>query len=151
MSSYLFDGPSIGFRDQFKDNFLKPNGPFSWTEVLVDNFLHFDQRSLETLTGLSEKHTFAFHCVNHSVGQEIDLDSDYYSRVKKLVGKFSPKVVSDHLCWNIGKNKKYHDLLPFAFNQKTLFHRISSNFKSSMGFLLRSKTYLIMLSFRTLP
>jgi len=64
----------------------------------------------------------ALHGVGLSIGSTDELDSDYLGRLKTLVDRVEPALVTDHLCWTGVGGRSLYDLLPLPYTRETLDH-----------------------------
>jgi uncharacterized protein (UPF0276 family) len=105
-------GCGIGLRKEHFDTVLgeKPEVPFF--EVISENFLVDGGRPLEVLDRVRRDYSIALHGVSMSLGSAEPLDPGYLRRLKALVDRVEPSVVSDHLCWTGLGGHNSHDLLP---------------------------------------
>lgn len=55
-----------------------------------------------------------------SIGSADGVDRDYLRRLRKLVDRIEPAVVSDHLCWTRVEGFNSHDLLPLPYTREAL-------------------------------
>jgi uncharacterized protein (UPF0276 family) len=112
MKRALPPGCGIGLRKEHFDTVLgeRPEVPFF--EVITENFLVDGGRPLEVLDRIRRDYPIALHGVSMSLGSAEPLDPGYLRRLKALVGRVEPSVVSDHLCWTGVGGHNSHDLLP---------------------------------------
>ena len=118
MKRALPSGCGIGLRKEHFDAVLgqKPAVPFF--EVISENFLVDGGRPLEVLERVRRDYPLAFHGVSMSLGSAEPVDSAYLARLKALVDRFDPAVVSDHLCWTGIGGHNSHDLLPMPLTEE---------------------------------
>ncbi|MGE3975903.1 MAG: DUF692 domain-containing protein, partial [Bdellovibrionales bacterium] len=62
----------------------------------------------------------ALHGVALSIGSDQGLNLDYLKKLKKLVDRVDPLIVSDHLCWSQAPQGSSHDLLPLPMTHESL-------------------------------
>jgi uncharacterized protein (UPF0276 family) len=110
--SLLPAGCGIGLRKEHFETVLggRPRVPFF--EVISENFLVEGGRPLEVLDRVRRDYPIALHGVSMSLGSAEPLDPLYLRRLKALVDRVEPAVVSDHLCWTGLGGHNSHDLLP---------------------------------------
>jgi len=118
MRRALPSGCGIGLRKEHFDVVLaeKPSTPFF--EVVSENFLVDGGRPLDVLEKVRRDYPIAFHGVSMSLGSAEPLSRAYLRRLKALVDRFSPAVVSDHLSWSGLGGHNSHDLLPLPFTEE---------------------------------
>jgi uncharacterized protein (UPF0276 family) len=91
----------------------RPNVP--WFEVISENFMVDGGRPLHVLESVRRDYPVAIHGVSLSPGSAEALDGSYLLRLKRLVARVEPVLVSDHLCWTGLGGHNSHDLLPLPF------------------------------------
>ena len=55
-------------------------------------------------------------------GLNDELDPTYFKRLKNLIVRFEPFIVSDHCCWTRVGGQNFHDLLPLPFTREAAQH-----------------------------
>ena len=118
MSRALPAGCGIGLRKEHFDVVLgeKPAVPFF--EVISENFMVDGGRPLAVLERVRRDYPLAVHGVSLSLGSAEPVDRAYLARLKSLVDRFDPAVVSDHLCWTGIGGHNSHDLLPMPLTEE---------------------------------
>lgn len=74
--------------------------------------------------------------VGLSLGSCDPLDRAHLSKLKALVDRFEPGLVSGHLCCSSVDQRHFHDLLPVPYNAETLRH-VSERIDATQSFLTR--------------
>jgi uncharacterized protein (UPF0276 family) len=118
-------GVGLGIRAKHTHLFLeKPPKSVQWGEVISENYMDwgngFEPRNILQLEKIRQNIPVALHGVSMNLGSADNLDMNYLSRLKKLVDRIQPKVVSDHLCWTGVDGENLHDLMPVPFTEKNL-------------------------------
>ncbi|MGA7992454.1 MAG: DUF692 domain-containing protein [Thermoanaerobaculia bacterium] len=115
-------GCGIGLRKEHFDRVLekKPDVPFF--EVISENFMVEGGRPAYVLDRVRRDYPVALHGVSMNLGSADPLDAAYLSRLKALVDRIQPAVVSDHLCWTGLAGLNSHDLLPLPFTEEAVRH-----------------------------
>jgi hypothetical protein len=90
-----------------------------WFEIHPENFLA-NPHARELLLQLSERYPISVHTVGVSIGSACGIDRDHLSRVRALVDRINPFLVSGHLAWSTHKGEYLNDLLPLPYNEETL-------------------------------
>ena len=120
-------GVGVGLRPAHFDEFLnkKPKG-IAWAEVITENYLASSRgeysRSITVLEKIREQLPIALHGVSLSIGSVDPLNKSYLGRLKDLIKRVDPVVISDHLCWTSVAGQNLHDLLPLPYTQEALSH-----------------------------
>ena len=102
------------------DEFLGGNVPVDFIEVISENFMVDGGRPLHILDRVRTHYPVALHGVSMSIGSADGLDIGYLRRLRSLVDRIDPVVVSDHLCWTRIEGFNSHDLLPLPYTQEAL-------------------------------
>lgn len=98
----------------------KPQTQIDWFEAISENYMDSEGRPLTILQSVRDNYPVALHGVGMSLAACEDLDRDYLSRLKRLIERIDPFLVSDHLCWTGSATHQLHDLLPFPFTPESL-------------------------------
>ena len=122
MRNDALTGCGIGLRKEHFDRVLeeKPDVPFF--EVISENFMVAGGRPLHVLDRVRRDYPVALHGVSMNLGSADALDAAYLARLKALVERIQPAVVSDHLCWTGLTGLNSHDLLPLPFTEAAVRH-----------------------------
>ena len=113
-------GFGLGLRSVHYEDFLAGPVPVDFVEVISENFMLDGGRPLHILDRISENYPVALHGVSMSIGSADGLDRDYLRRLRTLVDRIQPAVVSDHLCWTRIEGFNSHDLLPLPYTAEAL-------------------------------
>ncbi len=95
--------PTIGFLEAHPENYMGEGGA--------------PHRALEKLR---EIYPLAFHGVGLSLVSSEELDKDHLARLKKLVKRYRPALLSEHLAWSSWEGRFFNDLLPVPLTEETL-------------------------------
>ena len=90
-----------------------------WLEVHAENFMCGGPvpRRLERAR---RDLPLAVHGVGLSLGGAGDLDGRHLERLARLVDRFEPALVSEHLAWSVDGGRYLNDLLPLPYTAPTL-------------------------------
>lgn len=91
-----------------------------WFEVHPENYMGDGGPRLAWLTAIREHHPLSLHGVGLSLGGPGPLDRDHLARWKRLVDRFDPVRVSEHLAWSSLNGQYFNDLLPTPMTQTAL-------------------------------
>lgn len=115
----------IGLRQAHVAEVLARRPSQVWFEVHAENYM-YDPRAaaaLDTIRGSSE---IALHGVALSLGSAGGLDTEHLGRLKRLVERWDPFLISEHLAWSAVDGAHLNDLLPLPYTQESL-HVLVSN------------------------
>lgn len=91
-----------------------------WLEIHTENFLVDGGPRLAMLDAVAERYPVSCHSVALSLGSAQGLDVDHLARIRKLVDRIRPVLVSDHLSWSAVDGVHLNDLLPLPYDEPTL-------------------------------
>lgn len=120
MAASPLHGFGLGLRPPHYEEFLEGRVPVDFVEVISENFMLDGGRPLHVLERIRALHPVALHGVSMSIGSADGLDRAYLQRLRKLVDRIEPAVVSDHLCWTRIEGFNSHDLLPLPYTVEAL-------------------------------
>lgn len=75
--------------------------------------LHFLER-------IRQRYPVSLHGVGLSLGSVAALDADHLARLKRLVERIEPGLVSEHLSWSATGGHHLNDLLPLPYTEEAL-------------------------------
>lgn len=113
-----------------------PKTHSNWFEATSENYMNTEGRPLEMLLKIREQYPIALHGVSLSIGSDVLVDYNYLAKLKKLIDRTDPIIVSDHLCWSQIQSETSHDLLPLPFTEESL-SRVVENVNRVQEFLNR--------------
>lgn len=105
----------------------RPSTEVAWFEALTESYLNSRGRPLEMLQFIRQDYPVALHGVSMNIGSPEGLRLDYLQKLRDLIDRVEPFIVSDHLCWTGSAEFNLHDLLPLPFTEdsmETLVHNI---------------------------
>ncbi len=111
-------GCGLGLRAEHYNHILTEKPKADWFEAITENFMDSGGRPLEILTQIRKNYPVALHGVSLSIGSADPLDKRYLERLKILVDRIDPFIVSDHLCWSGVEGESLHDLLPLPLTEE---------------------------------
>src|SRR5580704_15922602 len=93
--------------------------PVGWLEIHPENFLA-NPYATELLLELAREYLISVHTVGVSIGSSGGIDRLHLKRVRALIDKVNPILVSGHLAWSTHAGEYLNDLLPLPYNEETL-------------------------------
>jgi hypothetical protein len=85
---------------------------------------------------LCADYPLSIHCVGLSLGRVGPMDIRHLDKLKILVDRFKPALVSDHLSWGVVDGQYFNDLLPLPYTEEAL-QIVCGNVESVQDFLGR--------------
>ena len=112
----------IGLRAQHVGQVLAERPPVPWFEVHSENYFADGGPALAALDRIRAVYPLSLHGVGMSLGSTDPLDRAHLSKLKRLVERVEPALVSEHLCWSSVNGRHYNDLLPLPYTSEALDH-----------------------------
>lgn len=109
-----------GFKPEHLAEILADQRKVGFFEVHAENYMGDGGAPLAMLERLRADYPIFLHGVAMSIGGEGPLDRDHLNRFKRLVQRFEPSVVSEHLAWSTHDTAFYNDLLPVPYTRAVL-------------------------------
>lgn len=95
--------PNLGFFEVHAENYMGGGGP-----------------PHAQLTKIREDYALSVHGVGLSIGGAAALDPDHLVRLKAVVDRYQPTLVSEHLAWSTHTSSYFNDLLAVPYTDETL-------------------------------
>jgi uncharacterized protein (UPF0276 family) len=109
----------IGLRSPHVDEVRATRPALSWLEVHPENYLGGGP-AVRALEAIRADYPLSFHAVGLSVGSAEGVDRRHLSRIKGLVDRFQPAMVSEHLAWSQAGGAYLNHLLPLPYTEESL-------------------------------
>lgn len=97
-----------------------------WFEVHPENYMAAGGPRLAWLDAIARDRPISLHGVGLSLAADESPDEDHLAALKRLVDRYRPMVVSEHLAWSMRRGVYAPDLLPFPRTRAAL-DRIAAN------------------------
>jgi len=97
-----------------------------WFEVHPENYMAPGGPRLAGLAAVAERWPISLHGVGLSLAGDAPPDASHLAALKRLVDRFDPVLVSEHLAWSRTASAYLPDLLPFPRTRAALA-RIADN------------------------
>jgi hypothetical protein len=104
---------------------LDSRPPMAWLEVHSENYFAEGGRAVTELDQVRQDYPLSLHGVGLSLGSTDPLNREHLAKLKAAVERFSPMLVSEHLCWVSAGNSYFHDLLPLPYTDEALEHVVA--------------------------
>ena len=109
----------IGLRLQHLSTVLRERPHAAWFEVHPENFIA-NPHAAELLGGIALHYPISVHSVGISVGSAGGIDRAHLARIKTLIDRVDPIMVSGHLAWSTHEGEYLNDLLPLPYTTQSL-------------------------------
>lgn len=109
-----------GFKPEHLQAILRDDVRLGFFEVHAENYMGDGGLPHAMLNALRENYPLTVHGVGLSIGGDGALDLNHLARFKKVVERYEPSVVSEHLAWSTHDTVFYNDLLPVPYTHERL-------------------------------
>ncbi len=115
----------IGLRAEHYRDVLEERPAVGWLEVHPENYFGDGGRPLYYLEQARAQYPLSFHGVGLSLGSTDPLNTVHLDKLKQLVQRFEPALVSEHLSWGSIGGHYLNDLLPLPYTEEALDHIVN--------------------------
>ena len=112
----------IGLRPQHYGEVEDSHPPVGWFEVHSENYFGKGGKPLFHLEKVRADYPVSLHGVGLSLGSTDPLDALHMEKLKLLVGRIDPGLVSEHLSWGSSGGVFLNDLIPLPYTEESLSH-----------------------------
>lgn len=118
------DSPSVGvgLRAPHYRAMLERLPAIGWLEVHSENFFGDGGQPHWFLERLRAQYPLGVHGVGLGLGSLEPLSSTHLAKLARLIARYEPFLVSEHLCWNAVDGVHLNDLLPLPYTEEALDH-----------------------------
>jgi uncharacterized protein len=110
----------LGFKPQHFDEAVASPAAGLWFEVHAENYMVAGGPRLAMLEKLRCARPLSLHGVGMSLGSAAAPDVDHLAALKRLVDRFEPDLISEHLAWSRLDGRSFPDLLPLPRTNQAL-------------------------------
>ena len=119
-------GAGLGLKPEHYEAAHDCAAPGLWFEVHPENYMLGGGPRLAWLAAIAERHPLSLHGVSLSLAADCPPDEAHLQRLRTLVERVQPGLVSEHLAWSAWRGQYNPDLLPFPRTDAAL-NRIVDN------------------------
>ncbi len=116
----------VGFKAEHFEEALAAPAAGLWFEVHSENYMVDGGPRLAMLEAVRSDHPLSLHGVGLSLAGAAPPDPDHLARLKRLVDRFEPALVSEHVAWSRLDGRCFPDLLPVPRTNEVL-SRLAEN------------------------
>lgn len=135
-SSLIFSSAGIGLRALHYREILTTLPKVGWFEVHSENYFGAGGQPLYFLEQIRNHYPISLHGVGLSLGSTDILNLPHLKKLKNLIQRIEPGLVSEHLCWGSIGGRNLNDLLPLPYTEEALSN-IVSHIQQTQDFLGR--------------
>jgi len=112
----------IGLRPRHYRELVASRPDIGFLEIHAENYFAAGGQPLAFLEKLRADYPLSVHGVGLSLGSTDPLDDSHLDKLARLVDRFQPTLVSEHLCWCSVGGRHFNDLLPLPYTYEALLH-----------------------------
>jgi uncharacterized protein (UPF0276 family) len=114
----------IGLRAQHYSEVLSTRPSVGWLEVHSENYFAEGGPPPYYLEQIRAHYPISLHGVGLSIGSSDPLSRYHLNKLKMLINRYDPLLVSEHLSWSSTAGRYVNDLLPLPYTEQALRHMI---------------------------
>jgi uncharacterized protein (UPF0276 family) len=115
----------IGLRSGHYREVLETRPEVGWLEVHPENFFAAGGKHLYYLEQIRAHYPLSLHGVGLSIGSTDPLNTRPLDQLKRLIERFEPTLVSEHISWGSVDGRYFNDLLPLPYTEEALAHMVT--------------------------
>ena len=119
-ANQIVSGTGIGLRQPHYREVFERLPELAFLEVHSENFFLEGGAAMHALERARAAYPISLHGVGLSLGSADALAGEHLAKLKRLVDRVEPALVSEHLCWGSVGGVHFNDLLPLPRNGETL-------------------------------
>lgn len=109
-----------GLKTEHIDAILADDYRIGFLEVHAENYMGDGGPPHRALSAIRAEFPLSVHGVGLSIGSAGGIDPDHLERLARVVERYQPGMVSEHLAWSSHDAGYFNDLLPVPYNGETL-------------------------------
>jgi uncharacterized protein (UPF0276 family) len=110
----------MGFKPQHFDAAMRSTSDALWLEVHPENYMTDGGPRLAMLDALAGRFPLSLHGVSLSLAAAALPDAVQLRRLRRLIDRIEPALVSEHMAWSSWAGRYVPDLLPFPRTHEAL-------------------------------
>lgn len=112
----------VGLRHSHFRDMLERRPPLAFLEVHSENYYGAGGPPHFFLERLREHYPLSLHGVGLSLGSTDPIDVQHLKKLRQLIERYQPTLVSEHLCWSSVGGIFSNDLLPLPYTEEAIEH-----------------------------
>lgn len=109
----------VGLRAPHVAEIIATRPALGWFEVHAENYMGGGP-ALAQLDAIRRDYPLSLHGVGLSLGTAEGVDNEHLRRLRALIERTEPMLVSEHLSWSVSGGVYLNDLLPLPYTEETL-------------------------------
>ena len=110
----------VGLKNEHFSQVLETRPSLTFFEVHAENFMSAGGAHHRFLEAISEAYPISVHGVGMSLGSAEGISKEHLRKFKKVVDRYKPWLVSEHLAWSSEGGHYLNDLLPLPLDEASL-------------------------------
>jgi len=110
----------VGLKPSHYREILETEPDIDWFEVHPENYMFEGGPSHTWLSKIRQDYPLSLQSVGMSLGSAQDLDTTHLNWLSRLVTRYQPFLVSDHVSWSANGSNFLNDLLPLPYTHESL-------------------------------
>jgi len=115
----VFPRTGIGLRAPHVPEIMASRPALPWLEVHAENYMGGGP-ALAQLEAVRRDYAISVHGVGLSLGTAGTLDPRHLTRLRSLIERIDPWLISEHLAWSVVDGTYLNHLLPLPYTEETL-------------------------------
>jgi len=112
----------IGLRAPHHLHVLSESPDVAWFEAHSENYFAEGGSHVECLSRIRARYRLSLHGVGLSLGSIDPLNREHLGNLRRVIARFEPTLVSEHLSWSSVGGQFANDLLPLPYTEEALRH-----------------------------
>jgi uncharacterized protein len=126
----------LGFKPEYLDEVLAHPAAGMWYEVHAENYMLAGGPRMAMLEAVRQEFPVSVHGVGLSLAADASPNEEHLERLRQLVSRAEPLLVSEHLSWSAWEGRSFPDLFPFPRTRAAL-QRTARNIETTQECLGR--------------
>lgn len=110
----------VGLKPEHYGEILARKPGMGFFEIHAENYMGEGGLPHRALGQIRRDYPLSVHGVGLSIGAEGGLDAEHLARLRSVVDRYHPGMVSEHLAWSTHDSMFLNDLLPLPYTRKVL-------------------------------
>ena len=112
----------IGLRAQHPLEVVAHSPKVAWFEAHSENYFADGGSHVECLSRIRARYPLSLHGVGLSLGSADELNREHLAKLERVIARFEPTLVSEHVSWGSVQGRFANDLLPLPYTEEALRH-----------------------------
>lgn len=113
-------GFGVGLRAPHYRDFLEHRPKVDWLEIHTENYFDRGGWDSHVVEQLRRDYPISLHGVGLGIGSAHGFSERHLQRVREVVQRIEPALISEHLCWGAVDDRHLNDLLPLPLTHEAL-------------------------------